>query len=67
MRRLIAYAGIGALAAVLHDTRKNVTPRGVLMVERLLTDAASPLYGHRDPVQLRRAIVRTRAVLDGTE
>ena len=53
------------LASRLHDLRKPVVPRGVLLVERLLDDGTSPLYGRHDPVRLRLAVERMRGELDG--
>jgi hypothetical protein len=55
------------LAALLCDTAHEVTPRGVLLSERLLVDSSSPLFGRRDPGQLLREITRVKAVLDGTQ
>jgi hypothetical protein len=54
-----------ALAARLCDRKRAVTPRGVLLVERLLVDADGPLYGHGDPTLLVREIANVQAALDG--
>lgn len=53
------------LASALHDLRTTVAPRGILHVERLLVDSAGPLYGHKDPARLRRAVREIRRELDG--
>ena len=53
------------LAALVCDLGRVVTPRGVLLVERLLVDGSGPLYGRADPARLRRELERTRAELDG--
>jgi hypothetical protein len=53
------------LAALVCDLSHTVTPRGVLLVERLLTDGSSPLYGSGDSARLRRELDRTRAELVG--
>ncbi len=55
------------LASRLCALERPVTPRGVLLVERLLTDPASPLFGHNDPRELRAAIARSDAALAGTD
>src|SRR4051794_9991904 len=54
------------LAALLCDVAHPVSPRGVLLVERLLLDSAGPLYGRSDPARLRRKLVHLRAELDGS-
>jgi len=53
------------LAARLCDLDNDVAPRGVLLVERLLEDGAGPLYGHADPVLLRRAVSAALEALAG--
>ena len=53
------------LAARLCDLDRDVAPRGVLLVERLLEDGAGPLYGHADPVRLRRAVLAALEALAG--
>lgn len=53
------------LASRLYDLRTPVRARGVLAVEHLLEDGSGPLYGKRDPVRLRRALVEARGELDG--
>jgi hypothetical protein len=55
------------LAARLCDLGRSVAPRGVLLAERLLLDAAGPLYGHNDPRQLLDEIARVQAGLDGAD
>ena len=54
-----------ALAALLYDLETTVTPRGVLFVERLLTDGAGPLYGTGDAAHLGAAADDARALLEG--
>jgi hypothetical protein len=41
----------------------ELSPRGVALVERLLTDGASPIYRGAGPGTLRGAIVHARAAL----
>jgi hypothetical protein len=53
------------LAARLYDLSRPVAPRGVLLVERLLTDGSGPLYDRRSPNRLRAEVVRDLAALDG--
>ena len=60
-------ADLLALAAEVFDLSHEVTPRGVLRVERLLVDSAGPLYGHGDPDRLRAELARVKAALDGTD
>lgn len=55
------------LAARLYDLSLPVTPRGVLLVERLLVDGSGPLYGDPDPDRLLRAARHAHAVLEGSE
>jgi hypothetical protein len=54
-----------AIAARLGDVATPVPPRGVLLVERLLTDGAGPLYGRGDSEGLLAAATDILAVLDG--
>ncbi len=63
----VCRADLLALAAEICDLSREVTPRGVLRVERLLVDSAGPLYGHSDPQRLRAELVRAKAALDGTD
>jgi hypothetical protein len=53
------------LAARLCDLSRPVAPRGVLLVDRLLSDGSGPLYGRRPAAQLLLATERARAALDG--
>ena len=55
------------LAARLCDLSRPVAPRGVLLVDRLLLDAAGPLYGKGAPRALRLAIGRALAALEGND
>jgi hypothetical protein len=54
-----------SLAAELCDLSRTVTPRGVLLTEKLLVDGTGPLYGHDDPNVLAQEIGRVRAALNG--
>jgi hypothetical protein len=54
-----------AIAARLFEVAKPVPPRGVLLVERLLTDGAGPLYGRGDVERLRVAATNILGLLDG--
>jgi hypothetical protein len=42
---------------------EDLSPRGVALVERLLTDGASPIYRGAGPGTLRGAVVHARAAL----
>jgi len=53
------------VAAVLADTQRRVTPRGVLLVEELLNGSKSPLYLHRRSNELRTALVDALKALEG--
>jgi hypothetical protein len=55
-----------AIAARLFDLSKAVPARGVLLVERLLTGGASPLYGRGDAERLLAAATDILVVLEGT-
>ncbi|HZU19779.1 MAG TPA: hypothetical protein VE982_01040 [Gaiellaceae bacterium] len=52
-----------ALAGRLFDLSLPVTARGVLLVERLLTDGSGPLYGSGDSKRLAEAARRAQAAL----
>lgn len=52
------------VAAILADTQHPVPPRGVLLVERLLTGPRSPLYLHREPKDLRVALTDALQALE---
>ena len=52
------------LAARLYDSWP-VTPRGVLLVERLVHDGSGPLYGTTEVQRLARDIDVARRALDG--
>ena len=54
-------AGVGPLDQPQH----GVPPRGVLLVERLLTGSKSPLYLHRPPGELRTALEDALRALEG--
>ena len=54
-----------AIAARLFDLAHPVPARGVLLVERLLTDGAGPLYGGGDVEQLLAAATNILGALDG--
>jgi hypothetical protein len=53
------------LAARLCDLSRPIAPRGVLLVDRLLSDGAGPLYGRRPSSQLLEETERVRAALEG--
>jgi hypothetical protein len=52
------------LASRLLDLERPVMPRGVLLVERLLSGSESPLYARVEQVRGREEIARTLAALD---
>jgi hypothetical protein len=54
-----------SVASVLADTERRVSPRGVLLVEELLTGSASPLYLHRPTNELRAALATALKTLEG--
>jgi hypothetical protein len=54
-----------AIAARLFEVSKPVPPRGVVLVERLLTDGSGPLYGRGDAERLLKATTNLLAVLEG--
>jgi hypothetical protein len=54
------------IAATLAELKRPIRPRGVLLVERLLTDGSSPLYARERAPQLRRALEDALAALDET-
>lgn len=53
------------VAAALADTQRRVTPRGVLLVEQLLTESKSPLYQHQKSNDLRAALMDALNALEG--
>lgn len=55
------------LASRLFDFDRSVAPRGMLLVDRLLTDGSGPLYGHGDPRKLRLEVAKLHAALDGSD
>ncbi len=59
-----ARAQLLALAAHLCDLSRAVTPRGVLIVERLLVDGSGPLYQRGSSDHLRAVVVEADAALD---
>jgi hypothetical protein len=54
-----------AIAARLFDVSKPVPARGVLLIERLLTNGSGPLYGHGGAERLLVAATGILVVLDG--
>ena len=54
-----------AIAARLFEVSKPVPARGVLLVDRLLTDGSGPLYGIGDAERLLVAATGVLAALDG--
>jgi hypothetical protein len=55
------------IAARLFDLERSVTPRGMLLVDGLLSDGGSPLYGHDAPRRLRLELMGVQAALDGSD
>jgi hypothetical protein len=53
-----------AIAARLYDLSLPVTPRGALLVERLLCDGSGPMYGDGDAQRLLDALRRAQAALE---
>ena len=51
------------LAAHLFDLDRSVTPRGVLLLERLLSDSRGPLYGSGESRRLRVELHDVREAL----
>jgi hypothetical protein len=56
-----------ALAARLYDLSLPVTPRGVLLVERLLCDGNGPLYGSGGADRLHAAVRHAQAAVAGEQ
>jgi hypothetical protein len=54
------------IGSVLADTSRRVTPRGVLLVERLLTDPKSQLYARPATEDLHAALAQALGALEGT-
>jgi hypothetical protein len=52
------------LGSRMLDLERPVMPRGVLLVERLLSGKDSPLYARVDVARVRAEIARTLAALD---
>ena len=52
------------LASRLFDLARGISPRGLVLVERLLVDGNGPLYGRSDPSRLRDAAARCAEALD---
>jgi hypothetical protein len=61
---LAAAAELNDVASLLEDVRRPVTPRGVLLTTRLLTDGGSPLYGRQAAGDLVDAAGAIRAALE---
>lgn len=51
------------LAACMFDTERAVTPRGVLLVEHLLQDGGSALYGSEPSRRLRLELTEIRELV----
>jgi hypothetical protein len=60
----VCRAQLLALASRLCDLERPVAPRGVLLVERLLSDRSGPLRGHRDVGRLRQDLAAARSTLE---
>jgi hypothetical protein len=54
------------IAARLEDVSRPVRPRGVILVDRLLTDGAGPLYARDRERRLHTALQDALLALDGT-
>ena len=54
------------IGAVLADASRPVTPRGVLLVERLLTESKSPLYRHPPAPDLQEVLTEALAALEAS-
>lgn len=54
-----------AIAARLFDVSRPVPARGVLLVDRLLTDGSGALYGRGEEERLLKAAASILAVLEG--
>ncbi len=52
------------IGAVLADTNRRVAPRGVILVEQLLTESKSPLYRHPATDELQPALVAALEALE---
>ena len=55
---------IRALAARMGELERPVSPEGILLVERLLTEGWGPLYSHARAQELRATLVRCLAGLE---
>jgi hypothetical protein len=55
-----------SIAALLADTGRRVSPRGVLLVERLFAGDSSPLYNRSPANRLHRDLVQALETLEGT-
>jgi hypothetical protein len=67
LNRLEIRSQIGLLRALesrLADLSRPVSPRGVLLVEQLLTQPGSPLYSHERSDQLAQQLSEACAALD---
>lgn len=53
------------IGAVLADTSRRVTPRGVLLIEHLLTDATSQFYARPATEDLHAALAEALEALEG--
>jgi len=55
------------LASRVFDLEREATPRGILLLTRLLDDSSSPLYGRGEPRRLRLETRRILLALDGND
>jgi hypothetical protein len=55
---------LATLAGRLTDLKHRVTPRGVLLLDRLLTDGYGPLYVSYRAMELRDALARAAEALE---
>jgi hypothetical protein len=63
----VCRADLLELASRLCALERSVTPRGVVLVHRLLDDSSGPLYGHGDPGRLRGDVRRATSALTGAD
>lgn len=63
----VVRAQLLELAARLCDLPRGVTPRGILLVERLLQDGSGPLYGQSAVNRLRAEVREALVALDGAD
>ena len=55
------------LASRICAIERPVTPRGIVLTQKLLDDSSGPLYGNADPERLRSAARRATSALTGAD